>query len=103
MVKHPLHTLGFEPVVSSLTALGFEPQGGWERQNQILAERSVQPTGNPGVNQELATEAMPAYKARLAEAIRNIPGATLAASRDAKNPIRLKGKKSRGRDSRPRP
>ena len=32
---------------------------------------------------------MPAYKARLLEAIRHIPGARLAASRDAKNPARL--------------
>ena len=32
---------------------------------------------------------MPAYKSRLAEAIRHIPGARLAASRDAKNPRRL--------------
>jgi len=49
----------------------------------------VQPTDNPAVNQELATDAMPVYKARLAEAIRHILGATLAASRDAKNPRRL--------------
>ncbi len=32
---------------------------------------------------------MPLYKTRLLAAIRDIPGATLAASRDAKNPIRL--------------
>jgi len=32
---------------------------------------------------------MPAYRARLLEAIRNIPGSRLAASRDAKNPARL--------------
>ena len=49
----------------------------------------VQPTDNPAVNQALATDAMPAYKARLIEAIRHIPGATLAATRDAKNPPRL--------------
>jgi len=49
----------------------------------------VQPTDNPAVNQALATEAMPAYKAQLLEAIRHIPGARLAASRDAKNPARL--------------
>jgi hypothetical protein len=49
----------------------------------------VQPTDSPAVNQALATEAMPAYKARLAAAIRHVPGATLAASRDAKNPTRL--------------
>jgi hypothetical protein len=49
----------------------------------------VQPTDNPAVNQALATDAMPAYRARLLEAIRNIPGSRLAASRDAKNPARL--------------
>jgi hypothetical protein len=49
----------------------------------------VQPTDNPAVNQALATEAMPAYKARLLEAIRHIPGARLGASREAKNPARL--------------
>jgi hypothetical protein len=49
----------------------------------------VQPTNSPAVNQALATQAMPAYKARLLEAIRHIPGARLAASRDAKNPARL--------------
>ena len=61
----------------------------------------VQPTDNPAINQALATEAMPAYKARLAEAIRHIPGATLAASRDAKNP-RAWRKRSAGRASRRR-
>jgi hypothetical protein len=49
----------------------------------------VQPTDNPAVNQALATEAMPDYKSQLLEAIRHIPGARLAASRDAKNPARL--------------
>jgi hypothetical protein len=49
----------------------------------------VQPTANPAVNQALATDAMPAYRTRLLEAIRDIPGARLAASRDAKNPARL--------------
>ena len=49
----------------------------------------VQPTDNAAVNQGLATDAMPAYKALLLQAIRHIPGATLAASRDAKNPARL--------------
>ena len=89
MVKHPLHTLGFEPVVSSLTALGFEPQRRVGATEPNSGRKIVQPTGNPGVNQELATEAMPAYKSRLAEAIRHIPGAKLAASREAKNPRRL--------------
>jgi hypothetical protein len=49
----------------------------------------VQPTDSPAVNQALATDAMPDYTARLAEAIRHISGATLAATRDAKNPPRL--------------
>src|SRR6202789_1295656 len=49
----------------------------------------VQPTDNAAINQALATEAMPDYKARLLRAIRHIPGASLAASRDAKNPTRL--------------
>jgi hypothetical protein len=49
----------------------------------------VQPTDNPAVNQALATDAMPAYRARLLDTIRHIPGARLAASRDAKNPARL--------------
>jgi hypothetical protein len=49
----------------------------------------VQPTDNAAINQALATDAMPAYKVRLLEAIRHIPGARLTASRDAKNPARL--------------
>ena len=49
----------------------------------------VQPTDSPAINQVLASEAMAAYKARLAEVIRHIPGATLAASRNVKNPRRL--------------
>jgi len=49
----------------------------------------VQPTRNPAINQALATEAMPAYQTKLAEMIRNIQGATLAASRSRKNPSRL--------------
>ena len=44
----------------------------------------------------LATNAMPAYKARLLEAIRHIPGARLAASRDAKNPARWRRKTGLG-------
>ena len=49
----------------------------------------VQPTRNPAINQSLATEAMPAYQARLEEIVRHIQGATLAASRTRKNPSRL--------------
>jgi hypothetical protein len=103
---HPLHLLGFEPIVSppqpgSLTRLGFEPAIHAVREPSIArpqavgtidprsGRRIVQPTDNPAVNQALATDAMPFYKTRLLVAISNIPGATLAASRDAKNPIRL--------------
>jgi hypothetical protein len=49
----------------------------------------VQPTDNPAINQALATDAMPAYTARLEALLRDIPGATLAATRDAKKPARL--------------
>ncbi len=49
----------------------------------------VQPTDNPAINQALATAAMPAYKSRLEKVLRDIPGATLAATRDAKKPARL--------------
>jgi len=49
----------------------------------------VQPTDNPAINQALATDAMPAYKSSLGEVLRDIPGATLAATRDAKKPARL--------------
>jgi hypothetical protein len=126
MAAHPLHLLGFEPLVSrtrprSLTDLGFEPATNTvsaraeaatrktareprlnpEMQQLIVrpqlmgaidpdsGRKIVQPTDNPAVNQALATDAMPAYKARLLQAIAHIPGATLAASRDAKNPTRL--------------
>jgi hypothetical protein len=92
MSSHPLHTLGFEPVVTSLTDLGFEPQLRPGTKEPTSGRKIVQPTGNPAINQALATEAMAAYKARLAELIRQIPGATLAATRDAKNPHRLQEK-----------
>jgi hypothetical protein len=91
MSLHPLHTLGFE-AVSSLADLGFEPQLPVGRKEPRSGRKIVQPTENPAINQALATEAMAAYKARLAEVIRQIPGATLAASRDAKNPQRLQEK-----------
>ena len=106
MAPHPLHLLGFEPIVSatqpgSLARLGFElaiqaiseplnaqpqPVGAIDPRS---GRRIVQPTDNPAVNQALATDAMRFYKTRLFASIRDIPGATLAASRDAKNPIRL--------------
>ncbi len=93
MAAHPLDTLGFEPC--SLAHLGFEPATQRIRPRAVGAidpnsgRKIVQPTDSPTVNQALATGAMPAYKLRLAEAIRKIPGATLAATRDSKNPVRL--------------
>ena len=92
MSIHPLHTLGFEPVVSSLTELGFEPQLRVGAREPTSGRKIVQPTENPAINQALATDAMAAYKARLADVIRQIPGAALVASRDAKNPQRLREK-----------
>ena len=91
MSSHPLHSLGFE-ALSSLADLGFEPQLAVGMREPRSGRKIVQPTQNPAINQVLATEAMAAYKARLAEVIRQIPGATLAASRDAKNPHRLREK-----------
>jgi hypothetical protein len=58
-------------------------------QDADSGRKIVQPTDNAAVNQALATDAMPAYKALLLQAIRHISGARLAASRDAKNPSRL--------------
>jgi hypothetical protein len=103
MAAHPLDTLGFEPVASpaqrnprSLADLGFETVTHTIARRQAVGameptsgRKIVQPTDNTAVNQALATEAMPDYKARLLQAIRHIPGARLAASRDAKNPARL--------------
>ena len=71
MATHPLHALGFEPLTSSLTDLGFEPQRIvrprlWRTREPDSGRKIVQPTDNPAVNQALATDAMPAYKARLA-------------------------------------
>ena len=91
MSTHPLHTLGFE-AVPSLAHLGFEPQLPVGTQEPLSGRKIVQPTRNPAINQSLATEAMAAYKARLAEVIRQIPGATLVASREEKNPHRLREK-----------
>jgi len=89
MATHPLHELGFEPLLPSLTDLGFEPAMAVGAKEPSSGRRIVQPTRNPAVNQTLATEAMPAYQARLGEIIRHIHGATLAASRKRKNPLRL--------------
>jgi hypothetical protein len=54
-----------------------------------------QPSDNPAINQALATDAMREYRARLQSIMLKIPGAKLAASRDAKNPRRL-GEKIEG-------
>ena len=89
MAPHPLHALGFEPVGPSLAHLGFEPAMPVGLREPASGRKIVQPTNNPAVNQELASEAMPAYKAQLLEVIRHIQGATLAASRKRKNPSRL--------------
>jgi hypothetical protein len=89
MTAHPLHVLGFEPLAPSLTDLGFAPATRIGAKEPNSARVIVQPTRNPAINQALASEAMPAYQARLMEIIRRIPGATLAASRRRKNPSRL--------------
>jgi hypothetical protein len=89
MATHPLHELGFEPLLPSLTDLGFEPAMPIGATEPTSGRRIVQPTRDPAINQALATGAMPAYQAKLAEVIRHIKGATLAASRKRKNPSRL--------------
>ena len=103
MDAHPLAVLGFEPVAlpaqrnpRSLAGLGFETVTHTIARRQAVGalepasgRKIVQPTDNPAVNQALATQAMPAYKAQLLDAIGHIPGARLAASRDVKNPGRL--------------
>jgi hypothetical protein len=89
MATHPLHALGFEPLLPSLNDLGFEPAMAVGAKEPASGRKIVQPTRNAAVNQTLATEAMPAYQARLADIIRHIQGATLAASRKRKNPSRL--------------
>jgi hypothetical protein len=79
--REPLLLKDMQQMIVRPQAVGaVEPNSG---------RKIVQPTDNPAVNQALATEAMPAYKARLLEAIKQIPGARLAASRDAKKPARL--------------
>ena len=79
--REPRLLAGMQQMIVRPQAVGaVEPDSG---------RKIVQPTDNPAINQALATEAMPAYKVRLLQAIRHIPGARLAASRDAKNPARL--------------
>src|SRR6185437_11439850 len=75
MVIHPLHALGFEPLPLSLTDLGFEPAMPIGATEPHSGRTVVQPTRSPATNQALATEAMPAYEARLEEIIRHIQGA----------------------------
>jgi hypothetical protein len=89
MATHPLHALGFEPLLPSLTDLGFEPAIPVGQKEPGSGRKIVQPTRNPVINQALATVAMPAYQAKLEEIIRHIQGAALAASRRRKNPSRL--------------
>lgn len=89
MATHPLHALGFEPLPPSLTDLGFEPAMPVGAREPLSGRTIVQPTRDPALNQALATAAMPAYQARLAEIVQRIPGATLAAGRKQKNPSRL--------------
>jgi hypothetical protein len=89
MATHPLHELGFEPLLPSLTDLGFVPAMPAGATEPHSGRTIVQPTGNPAINQALATDAMPACKATLMEIIRHIRGAALAASRKRKNPTRL--------------
>jgi hypothetical protein len=93
MDTHPLRAFGFEPSTSSLTELGFEPMPAQAQAvgatEPISGRKVVQPTDSPAVNQALATDAMPSYRAQLLAAIRNIPGARLTATRETKNPHRL--------------
>src|ERR1700761_6742993 len=93
MLPHPLLSLGFEPLKSSIAHLGFalpktpaftkEPQSNRE---------VVQPTNEAAVNQALATEAMPEFRERLLQAIAPVPGARLAKVRSVKNPRSLEEK-----------
>src|ERR1700761_688361 len=89
MAIHPLHALGFEPLPPSLADLGFEPAMPVGTTEPISGRRIVQPTRNPGLNQAIATSAMPSYQVKLAQLGEPIPGAPLAASRERKNPARL--------------
>jgi hypothetical protein len=84
MNTHPLHHLGFEALLSRASCpAATDPASG---------RAIVQPTKDVAVNQALATAAMPIYKEKLLAAIRNIPGAELAATRARKNPLRLEAK-----------
>jgi hypothetical protein len=89
MTVHPLHALGFEPLLPSLTDLGFQPAMPIGAREPVSGRKIVQPTRDPAINQALATGAMPSYQATLVEIVRHINGAALAASRKRKNPSRL--------------
>jgi hypothetical protein len=77
-----------EPRLSQMQQLIVRPQVGGDIEPNS-GRKIVQPTDNPAINQALATDAMPEYKSRLEEVLRDIPGATLAATREAKKPARL--------------
>jgi hypothetical protein len=89
MATHPLHELGFEPLLPSLTDLGFEPAMSIGAKEPLSGRRIVQPTRSPAINQALASGAMPAFQAKLDKIVQRIKGATVAASRERKNPSRL--------------
>lgn len=88
MAIHPLQSLGFASAAAAhpLSGLGFAPVTVTLAQAGRLV---VQPTNDPAANQALATQAMPAYTAQLAQLTNLIPGAELAATRAAKKPARL--------------
>ncbi|HEY4045583.1 MAG TPA: hypothetical protein VGM27_01850 [Acidobacteriaceae bacterium] len=108
VASHPLESLGFtsqRPLGAQAARAAKAAEENRELRPEIqLASNRVQPVGaidpesrrvitqpsdNPAINQVLATEAMRTYRSGLHSAIRNISGAKLAASRDAKNPERL--------------
>jgi hypothetical protein len=105
---HPLRKLGFtlQPPLGSkaIRAAKAAEKSPALRPEIQLASNQIQPVGaidpesgrvitqpsdNPAVNQALATDAMRTNLSVLHTTIKNIPGAKLAASRDAKNPDRL--------------
>src|ERR1700760_740359 len=85
MATHPLHALGFEPLLPSLDDLGFVPAMPVGVREPSSGRMVAQPTRSPAINQGLATESMPAFLEKLAEIVRHIQGAAPAASRRRKN------------------
>ena len=65
MATHPLHTLGFEPLLPTLTNLGFEPAMPVGAKEPRSGREVVQPTRNPAVNQALADPDVIAQYARM--------------------------------------